>query len=178
VRRNTSYNTMQAGFNCKLSSEMSCRPCSGKRGIYVLGFALHKSAFKDVLALTYGWPLPFNLSCGKTFSVEHALSCSTSGFPIIRHNKVRSLTAQSLSEVCHNVTTEPHLQPLTGESMCHWSAIMNDNTRLNVSMCGFWGGRFEKAFWMWGYSTLVSRLEKAIDQTASLLSILMSWCLF
>ena len=68
------------------------------------------------------------------------------GFPTIRHNEVRDLTARLLSEVCHNVTTEPHLQPLTGESMRHRSAITTDNARLDVSMCGFWGGRFEKAF--------------------------------
>jgi hypothetical protein len=113
------------------------------------GFALHKSAFKDALALRYGWPLqntPSHCACGKAFSVDHALSCSTGGFPTIRHNEVRDLTARLLSEVCHNVTTEPHLQPLTGESMRHRSAITTDNARLDVSMCGFWGGRFEKAF--------------------------------
>jgi hypothetical protein len=30
--------------------------------------------------------------------------------------------------------------------MRHRSAITTDNARLDVSMCGFWGGRFEKAF--------------------------------
>ena len=44
--------------------------------------------------------------------VEHALSCPKSGFPSIRHNEVRDLTATLLSEVCHNVSFEPGLQPL------------------------------------------------------------------
>ena len=113
------------------------------------GFALHKSAFRDALALRYNWPLkktPSHCCCGQHFSVEHALSCPTGGFPSIRHNEVRDLTAQLLSEVCHGVSTEPHLQPVTEEKMFHRSANTNDNARLDVAMYGFWGGKFEKAF--------------------------------
>ena len=44
------------------------------------------------------------------------------------------------------MTTEPHLQPLSGESLSHRSAITEDGARLDVAMYGFWGGRFEKAF--------------------------------
>ena len=113
------------------------------------GFALHKSAFRDALALRYNWPLkktPSHCCCGQHFSVEHALSCPTGGFPSIRHNEVRDLTVQLLSEVCHGVSTEPHLQPVTEEKMFHRSANTNDNARLDVAMYGFWGGKFEKAF--------------------------------
>ena len=52
-----------------------------------------------------------------SFSIDHALTCKTGGFPAIRHNEVRDITASLLSEVCHGVTIEPHLQPLTGEVM-------------------------------------------------------------
>ena len=68
------------------------------------------------------------------------------GFPSIRHNEVRDITASLLSAVCHGVTIEPHLQPLTGEVMQHKSAITDEGARLDVAMYGFWGGRFEKAF--------------------------------
>ena len=61
-------------------------------------------------------------------------------------NEVRDITATLLTEVCHGVTTEPHLQPLLGESLCHRSAITEDGAQLDVAMYGFWGGRFEKAF--------------------------------
>ena len=44
------------------------------------------------------------------------------------------------------MTIEPHLQPLSGESLSHRSAITEDGARLDVAMYGFWGGRFEKAF--------------------------------
>ena len=51
-----------------------------------------------------------------------------------------------MTEVCHGVTIEPHLQPLSGETLSHQSAITEDGACLDVAMYGFWGGRFEKAF--------------------------------
>ena len=113
------------------------------------GFALHKAAFKDSLSLRSSWPLqnsPSHCSCGQPFTVEHALTCKTGGFPAVRHNEVRDITATLLTEVRHGVTTEPHLQPLSSESLSHCSAITEDGARLDVAMYVFWGGRFEKAF--------------------------------
>ena len=55
------------------------------------------------------------LSCSHPFSIEHALTCKTGGVPAIQHIEVCDITAFLLSEVCHGVTIEPHLQPLTGE---------------------------------------------------------------
>ena len=113
------------------------------------GFALHKAAFRDSLSLRYGWPLqnsPSHCSCGQPFSVEHALTCKTGGFPAVRHNEVRDITAMLLTEICHGVTTEPHLQPLLGESLSHRSAITEDSAGVDITVYGFWGGRFEKVF--------------------------------
>ena len=113
------------------------------------GFALHKSAFRDALSLRYGWSFknsPSYCTCGHPFSVEHALTCKSGGFPAIRHNEVRDITASWLSEVCLGVTIEPHLQLLTGEVLSHRSAITSEGARLDVAMYGSWGGRFEKAF--------------------------------
>ena len=73
------------------------------------GFALHKSAFQDALALRYGWlPLrtPAHCACGSSFSVDHALSCPKGGLPSIRHNEIRDLTAKLLTEVCSQVATD------------------------------------------------------------------------
>ena len=63
----------------------------------------------------------------------------------MRHNKVRDITATLLTEVCHGVTIKPYLQPLSGESLSHCSAITDDGALLDVAMYGFWGGRFENA---------------------------------
>ena len=60
------------------------------------GFTLHKGAFRDALALRYGWSpshIPSHCSCGTSFTIEHSLSCPKGGFPILRHNEIRDLTA-------------------------------------------------------------------------------------
>ena len=48
------------------------------------------------------------------------------------------MTANLLTEVCHNVATEPHLQLLSGEIIPLQSAITNDDARLDVRARGFW----------------------------------------
>ena len=74
---------------------------------------------------------PSRLLClGKHLTVEHAFSCSQGGFPSLRHNDRRDITANLLSEVCHNVAVEPDLQVLTGEQFQHRTANTEDGTRL------------------------------------------------
>ena len=113
------------------------------------GFALHKGEFRDALALRYGW-LPqhvlTNCACGNSFSVEHALSCPKGGYPTIRHNEIRDLTATLLSEVCHSVSIEPELQPITGENFTYATANVQDEARSDIAANGFWGSRFERTF--------------------------------
>ena len=115
------------------------------------GFSLHKGAFRDALALRYGWNLnnsPSTCSCVSNISVEHTLSCAKGGYPSIRHNEIQDLTAHLMTEVCPNVALEPHLQPLTSErfSGTTAAACIQDGARLDVAADGFWGGRFEKSF--------------------------------
>ena len=72
-------------------------------------------------------------------SVEHALSCPFGGFPSIRHNELHDITAALLSEVCHNVSVKPNLQPLSGEQFHYRSANVEDGARLDVRAESFWG---------------------------------------
>ena len=119
--------------------------------IHEHGFSLHKGTFRDALALRYGWlpsHVPSECSCGKSFSVHHALSCAKGGFPIVRHNEIRDLTANLVSEVCHNVYTEPRLQPLDGESLAGATASRDDGARLDVAANGFWDACRERAFYL------------------------------
>ena len=46
-----------------------------------------------------------------------------------------------LLKVCHNVSIEPHRQPLSGETISLHSANTNDHARLDIAPNGFWGGR-------------------------------------
>ena len=96
------------------------------------GFALHKGAFCDALYLRYGWRpplLPSQCIYDKRFTVEHALSCPQGGFPTIRHNEVRNITAHFMSDVCHNVGIEPTLQPITDERLHHSTVKTEDGAR-------------------------------------------------
>ena len=77
-------------------------------------------------------------------SVSHSLSCPHGGFPTIRHNAIRDTTAQLLHQVCSNVSTEPTLQPLTGEQLQYRTANVEDHARLDVAASGLWGSRFER----------------------------------
>ena len=79
-------------------------------------------------------------------AVEHALSCAKGGFPSIRHNEIRNLTATLLTEVCHDVYIEPRLQPVSNETLAGASANRQDSGRLDIVASGFWGGTFERTF--------------------------------
>ena len=105
------------------------------------GFNLHKGAFRDALCLRYGWQLP-NLPqsciCGASFTVDHAMICHKGGFPTIRHNEIRDISASLLNEVCHNVGIEPSLQPLSGETFENRTANTSNEARVDIRARGFW----------------------------------------
>ena len=112
------------------------------------GFYLHKGEFRDVLCLRYGWRptnMPQLCNCGTQFTVDHAMICHMGGFPTIRHNEIRDITASLLTEVCHNVATEPAFQPLTGERMNARTANSDGGARLDIHARGFWN-RAQDAF--------------------------------
>ena len=113
------------------------------------GFTLHKGPFHDAMALRYDWQpsrIPTNCACGKKFTVEHAFTRPKGGFPILRHNEIRDLTAYLLAEVCHDVGIEPNLQPLTGEVLSEPSSIGQYGARLDIAASGCWGGRHERTY--------------------------------
>ena len=69
--------------------------------------------------------------------LEHALSCPGGGFPSFRHNEIRDLLADLLTEVCPNVCTEPRLQPLSDERLDYATASNEDNARADIQAGGF-----------------------------------------
>ena len=63
----------------------------------------------------------------------------------MRHNEVRDFTSEMLSEVCKDVSIEPSLVPLTGETFERVTTVKYDEARVDVSARGFWRrvtGRF------------------------------------
>ena len=63
--------------------------------------------------------------------------CPFGGFPTTRHNTVRDLTASLLTEVCHNVATEPSLQHIISETFSLASANTSNDAHLDVKARGF-----------------------------------------
>jgi hypothetical protein len=82
--------------------------------------------------------IPQTCDCGETFTINHAMICHTGGFPKIRRHEIHNITASLLTEVCHNVVTEPPLQPLSGEALTHRIAKSEDGARLDIRARGFW----------------------------------------
>ena len=139
-------------------------PAVLKMGSNCVGCTGHKARLETILFSHH------HCSCGHAFSIAHALLCPTGGYPSIRHNKVRDITASLLTEVCHDVSIEPHLQPITGESMAHRTANTDDQSILDIAASGFWGGggggRFERAF----FDVRVFNPSSQSNQQASLSS--------
>ena len=80
-------------------------------------FVLNKREFYDALYIRYRWNLkrlPINCSCGKKFTLDHAVSCLKGGFIHQRHDEIRNLIAKTLDDVYKEVAIEPPLAPLTG----------------------------------------------------------------
>ena len=67
------------------------------------------------------------------------MSCPSGGFPSIRHNEIRDLTAKVLTETCHNVGIESPLQPINDEHFCHKTANSEHGARLDIAADTFGG---------------------------------------
>ena len=103
-------------------------------------FVLNKREFFDAVSIRYRWQLkrmPNLCSCGKPFDVDHAMSCFKGGFIHQRHDQMRDMIAQLMSDIYKDVQIEPHLTPLTGEHLLKRS-IENDEARLDISARSFW----------------------------------------
>ena len=133
------------------------------------GFNLNKSEFNDALCLRYNKPLknlPTKCTCGKPFSITHAMNCHRGGFINARHDSIRNMEARLLKEVCNDVQVEPPLQSCAGARF-HASANVNDDARLDVRARGFWR-EGQQAF----FDIRVTNADCASQKDKSLKSIL------
>ena len=70
------------------------------------------------MKIRYGWSvsqLSTQCICGAENKVQHVLSCKKDGFITLRHNHIRNVTTELLSQVTKDVKIEPVLQSLTNE---------------------------------------------------------------
>ena len=66
------------------------------------------------------------------------MTCHLGGFLTVRHNDIRDITASLLTEVCHNVATEPTLQPLNGDTSSYLTINTDAEDRADIRARGFW----------------------------------------
>ena len=81
--------------------------------IKIENYSLSKREFVDAIYIRYGrnlYRLPMRCACSALHLIEHAFCCKTGGFITLRHNEIRDISADLLSEVCKVVKKE---QPLT-----------------------------------------------------------------
>lgn len=79
--------------------------------------------------------LPSHCLCGEVFSVSHALSCSKGAFPSILHNHIRDMLARFFTEVCPNVSIEPYLQLISGDTISQISRSANVDDGRGKARC-------------------------------------------
>ena len=82
---------------------------------------------------------------GQAFSAAHAMCCAKGGFPTIRHNEVRDVLVDLLTEVCPDVAVEPLLAPVTNEVFVAASTNTNSDARADIRARDFWT-RAQNAF--------------------------------
>ena len=89
-------------------------------------------------------PSPLSLRLRTGISIDHALSCATGWYSVLRQSKLRNFTTSVMQEVCHDLAFEPPLQPLDGEQLPS-NANVTKEGRLDISTLGFWGDRFSRS---------------------------------
>ena len=55
-----------------------------------------------------------------------------------RHDNLRDLLTHLLSKICKPVEAEPHLLPVTNETLLHRTANTAEDARLDIKAHGFW----------------------------------------
>ena len=65
-------------------------------------------------------------------SIQHCMSCKKGDFVSMKHNDLRDLTANMLSEVCKDIEIEPQLIPLTSEGLGSRTANTTNEARLDI----------------------------------------------
>ena len=82
--------------------------------------------------------IPSHCVCGKTFTLEHVLTCPKGGFINLRHNELQDFTAKLLNECHTNVKIKPVLIPLSGETFTHATAVTTNKARVDIAATGIW----------------------------------------
>ena len=132
-----------------LAAEKGASTCSRRSPLTSMVFLSIKVVSGMLSACPMGGSpslLPSQCVRSKKFSVYHALNCPFGGFLSVRHDEVRDITADLLTEVCHGVGIEPHLQPVTEEQFTHRTANREEGARMDIVTENFWSRDRQRSF--------------------------------
>ena len=133
----------------EVASEKGATSWLNTRPLESQGYHLSPKEFHDAVALRMAWTpadLPRSCQCGADYTVSHALSCQLGGFPSHRHNEIRDLFADVMTETCNSVGVEPTLTPVEGRTFQHPTTTADPNARVYIVAGGVWGGRFDRVY--------------------------------
>ena len=92
---------------------------------------------------------------GSKFDIQHNISCKKGGFiyirPLIRHNDLRDLTTDMISEVSKDTEIEPKLKLLSGEEQVdqRWYGKRVPNVLLAFGTNNIWKERPSAVDFKW-----------------------------
>ena len=81
--------------------------------------------------------LPTSYPWGGKSDNQHSMSCRKDGFLNIRHNDLRDLTANMMSEVRKYTGIELKLAPLSGEELQGRTSSNSNEARVDIKTRGF-----------------------------------------
>ena len=102
---------------------------------------------------------------------SHALNCPKGEYTHMRHNELRDSIANLLSDVCHDVEIEPHLQPLQRETFALKSTRTDDDAGLDIQANGLWESRFNKTYFDEIFSRQQKVALKAVAKPTSIMNL-------
>ena len=91
----------------------------------------------------------YNLSiscpCGSKFDIQQSMSCKKGGFICLRHNDLRNLATNMMSEECKDTEIEPKLTPLSVEEQQDRTSNNSNKARVDIRTRGF-SEKWQQAF--------------------------------
>jgi hypothetical protein len=143
AQRNVIVNEMEESqrLQLDLAAEKGASSWLTALPVKEFGYLMNKQEFNDALALRYNLNLkdsPRKCVCGENNTVNHLLICKKGGYVSLRHNSLRDLFKELMTNAsCKDVYTEPILLNTDGVKLSP-GTITTDDARVDISARSVW----------------------------------------
>ena len=72
------------------------------------------------------------------FDIQHSIRCKKGDFIYVKHNDLRDLTANMMSEVCKDTKIKPKVTPLSGGEVQGKMSNKLNEAKEDIRNRGFW----------------------------------------